>query len=181
MDLGSHRRKESRCSTEDRHCQGSAVHSAGLAPGKTSENRAEPSSIETATMSGSSHYDGHPSDELSMKSSRGSRGRGSRRGRGGRGEKQNVPSKNSREVMISKAMSFILRHGAQKEGLRLDERGYARVDELVHRLLFLVPNTYLPYHLTLSSLRSFSAVDITTSPFFVFSLYDDRADRWWEG
>ncbi len=28
-------------------------------------------------------------------------------------------------------MSFILRHGAEREGLKLDENGYARVDELV--------------------------------------------------
>ena len=44
--------------------------------------------------------------------------------RGGRGPP-------SRDVTISKAMSFVLRHGADKEGLKLDENGYANVAELV--------------------------------------------------
>ncbi|KAI9884619.1 MAG: hypothetical protein M1823_003606 [Watsoniomyces obsoletus] len=59
---------------------------------------------------------------------RGSRGRG----RGG-GSSGGPPS---REVTVSKALSFILRHGAEKEGLKLDEKGYARVDELLswHKL-----------------------------------------------
>ncbi|KAI9795171.1 MAG: hypothetical protein M1816_000193 [Peltula sp. TS41687] len=54
------------------------------------------------------------------------RGPGGGRGGGGGGG-----GGASREVQISKAMSFILRHGAQREGLKLDERGYARVDELL--------------------------------------------------
>ncbi|MCJ1230446.1 hypothetical protein MMC12_007120 [Toensbergia leucococca] len=37
----------------------------------------------------------------------------------------------SREVTISKAMSWVLRHGAEKEGLKLDENGYANVGELL--------------------------------------------------
>jgi hypothetical protein len=37
----------------------------------------------------------------------------------------------SREVTISKALSYILRHGAVKEGITLDAAGYARVSDLV--------------------------------------------------
>lgn len=37
----------------------------------------------------------------------------------------------SRETTISKAVSFVLRHGAGKEGLKLDERGYANAQDLV--------------------------------------------------
>lgn len=36
-----------------------------------------------------------------------------------------------REVTVSKAMSFILRHGAEKEGIKLDAQGYANVADLV--------------------------------------------------
>lgn len=44
----------------------------------------------------------------------------------------NGPRKDpSREVKISKAASYVLRHGAVKEGLRLDESGYVNVRELV--------------------------------------------------
>lgn len=37
----------------------------------------------------------------------------------------------SRDIGISKALSKILRHSAEQEGLKLDKEGYARVDELV--------------------------------------------------
>lgn len=44
---------------------------------------------------------------------------------GGTGQEQ------AREVKISKAASYVLRHGATKEGLQLDERGFLNVGELV--------------------------------------------------
>ena len=59
----------------------------------------------------------------------GRRGGGSSRG-GGR-----PPP--SREMTISKAMSFVLRHGAEREGLKLDKDGYANVAELVRQELLL--------------------------------------------
>ncbi|MCJ1299562.1 hypothetical protein MMC08_002354 [Hypocenomyce scalaris] len=37
----------------------------------------------------------------------------------------------SREVIVSKAMSYVLRHAAEREGLRLDENGYANVADLL--------------------------------------------------
>ena len=37
----------------------------------------------------------------------------------------------SREVLISKKISYVLRHGAEKEGLRLDKNGYANCADLV--------------------------------------------------
>ena len=37
----------------------------------------------------------------------------------------------SRQLAISKALSWVLRHGAEKEGLALDDAGYANVAELV--------------------------------------------------
>ena len=52
-----------------------------------------------------------------------------RRGGGGGSRGGRVPL--PREVTISKAMSFVLRHGAEKEGLKLDENGYANVADLV--------------------------------------------------
>ena len=37
----------------------------------------------------------------------------------------------SREVMISKKVSYVLRHGADKEGLKMDKNGYANCADLV--------------------------------------------------
>lgn len=39
----------------------------------------------------------------------------------------------SREVKVSKALSLILRHAAEKEGIKIDNQGYANVGELVCR------------------------------------------------
>jgi 2'-phosphotransferase len=49
-----------------------------------------------------------------------------RRGRGGKGNQ-------SREVTISKALSLLLRHAAEKEGLKMDSQGYANVADVVCR------------------------------------------------
>lgn len=47
------------------------------------------------------------------------------RDRRGRGQGQ------SREVLISKAMSLLLRHAAEKEGLKMNAQGYASVADVV--------------------------------------------------
>lgn len=53
-------------------------------------------------------------------------------GGGGRGGgKGRHSDQQSRETTISKAISFVLRHGAAKEGLKLDENGYANAADLV--------------------------------------------------
>lgn len=57
---------------------------------------------------------------------RGPRGNGPRGRGGGPGS-----DPQSRETTISKAASYVLRHGAGKEGVRLDENGYANVADLV--------------------------------------------------
>jgi RNA:NAD 2'-phosphotransferase (TPT1/KptA family) len=36
-----------------------------------------------------------------------------------------------RDVVLSKALSYVLRHGAEKEGIALDKQGYAIVSDLV--------------------------------------------------
>lgn len=61
---------------------------------------------------------------------RGPRGNGPH-GRGGRGG--GGSDAQSRETTISKATSYVLRHGAAKEGVRLNENGYANVADLVWR------------------------------------------------
>lgn len=43
----------------------------------------------------------------------------------------------SREETISRAMSYVLRHGAEKEKLRLDESGFINCEVLVSRSDFL--------------------------------------------
>ena len=49
-----------------------------------------------------------------------------RGGRGGRGGRE-LP----REVMVSKKISWLLRHGAEQEGLKLGEGGYVNVADAV--------------------------------------------------
>ena len=60
---------------------------------------------------------------------RGGQGRGKGKGgrQGGGGGGGGAP----REVQISKALSFLLRHGAEKEGLRINEGGWANVRDVV--------------------------------------------------
>jgi RNA:NAD 2'-phosphotransferase (TPT1/KptA family) len=37
----------------------------------------------------------------------------------------------SRDVQVSKALSLLLRHAAEKEGLKMNEQGYASVTDVV--------------------------------------------------
>jgi len=76
------------------------------------------------------------SQDLNISSSRGGRGgnRGTKkknisggRGGGGGGERKVT----NREVAISKALSKLLRHAAEDEGLALDGEGFARVDQVM--------------------------------------------------
>lgn len=66
----------------------------------------------------------------------GRRGRGG--GRGSRGGGRGGAGEENREFLVSKSLSWILRHGAEKEGLALDGEGFARCDELVSVFLFLL-------------------------------------------
>lgn len=59
-------------------------------------------------------------------------GHGHGRGHGSKAAEQ----AESRETTVSKAMSFVLRHGAVREGLVLDENGYANVKDLVGFFFF---------------------------------------------
>ena len=38
---------------------------------------------------------------------------------------------NARAVTISKALSYVLRHAAEREGLKMDAQGYANVADVV--------------------------------------------------
>lgn len=44
----------------------------------------------------------------------------------------------SREVQVSKKMSWLLRHGAEKEGLVLGSGGYMGVNDVVSYVFLLV-------------------------------------------
>lgn len=72
-------------------------------------------------------------DRDGRRSNRGGRGRGkgrvSRGGGGGGGGRGGKPV--DREVLVSKALSKLLRHAAEDVGLALDEEGFARVDQVV--------------------------------------------------
>ena len=52
--------------------------------------------------------------------------------RGGHGERYgDGAGRLSREVQVSKKLSWLLRHGAEKDGLKLGPGGYANVAEVV--------------------------------------------------
>lgn len=63
-------------------------------------------------------------------------GGGGRRGGGGGGGGQD------REVLLSKALSMLLRHRAGEAGVELDGEGYARLDKVVSKLTFF---TFCPF------------------------------------
>lgn len=52
-------------------------------------------------------------------------------GGGSRGGKGRSGGGQSRDVQVSKALSKLLRHDAEKVGLKLDEEGFAGVQEVV--------------------------------------------------
>lgn len=68
-----------------------------------------------------------PPKKDNRKDKKGGRGGGS----GGGGKPRHEDPKTGRQITVSKAMSFILRHAAEKEGLRMDAQGYASVGDLV--------------------------------------------------
>ena len=53
------------------------------------------------------------------------------RGKGKGGKSGGGSGRQSREVVISKALSKLLRHDAEKEGVKLDREGFARLDQVV--------------------------------------------------
>lgn len=77
-----------------------------------------------------------------MPRGRGGRGHGGRGGRGGGsgGRGGGGGEAGGREVTTSKAMSYLLRHGAEKEGVKIDEGGWVRVQDMVSYFLCLLPN-----------------------------------------
>ena len=52
-------------------------------------------------------------------------------GRGGRGGGSRNPANQSREVQVSRKLSWLLRHGANSEGLKLGKGGYVNVQDAV--------------------------------------------------
>ena len=51
--------------------------------------------------------------------------------RGGRGGGSRNPANQSRDVQVSRKVSWLLRHGAGQEGLKLGKGGYVNVQEAV--------------------------------------------------
>ena len=49
----------------------------------------------------------------------------------------------SSEVRISKTLSWLLRHAAQRQGLKIRNDGYVKVDDLVHACLSLLNHSIL--------------------------------------
>lgn len=85
-------------------------------------------------------------EEMVLREDRHSKGRGGR-GKGGRGGSFGAGGGMRRDVTLSKAMSRLLRHQAEKAGIKLDREGYAPLDRVVSfhfLLLLLLPSkTYI--------------------------------------
>ena len=46
-------------------------------------------------------------------------------------DKKKKPRQDSLAVQYSKTLSFILRHGAEKEGFTMDQQGYVPISEIL--------------------------------------------------
>lgn len=55
-------------------------------------------------------------------------------GRGGRGGGSRNPANQPREQQVSRKVSWLLRHGASSEGLKLGKGGYVNVQDAVSSL-----------------------------------------------
>ena len=55
------------------------------------------------------------------------------------GAKLRGQDRDSPDVRISKTLSWLLRHGAQGEGLKIRKDGYVKVDDLVRSLSHVAP------------------------------------------
>lgn len=58
-------------------------------------------------------------------------GKGGKNTAGGKAKNNSANSPKDRDVVISKALSYLLRHGAVKEKLHIDDQGYIAIEELL--------------------------------------------------
>ena len=61
----------------------------------------------------------------------GQRGSGRGRGRDRKGQGLGAGGAAGREVVVSKKLSYVLRHAAEKEGLKMDEKGFVNCADMV--------------------------------------------------
>ena len=63
------------------------------------------------------------------------------------GQQRRGKPSGGRDVTVSKALSLLLRHAAEKEGLKLDSQGYANVADVVRYTLIssLLPPTLVQH------------------------------------
>lgn len=125
------------CQGKNRNCYFSVIRGSQSRLFRSSTSKM---SQQSAEMNAGGLGDG---GELPMGGERARGGRGgSRGGRSGRGGgRGGGGSEGNREFLVSKSLSWILRHGAEKEGLALDGEGFARCDELVsflHSITFFL-------------------------------------------
>ena len=87
------------------------------------------------------------------------------------GAKLRGHDRDSPEVRISKTLSWLLRHGAQGEGLKIRTDGYVKVDDLV--TLGLYPSSSQ----TIALLKPVVFIIIATEPQIENSKYDFKHDQ----
>jgi hypothetical protein len=80
--------------------------------------------------------------------------------RGGRGGGNRNPANQPRDVQVSRKISWLLRHGADQEGLKLGKGGYVNVQEAVS----LLPNSCLVRSGT-SPTRIFDCLEISIAKY----------------
>ena len=73
----------------------------------------------------------HNSQQPKTGTSGSTRHQGPKTDRRERGKGEGRDSKLNRDVLVSKKVSYVLRHGAEKEGLKVDEKGFVNCADLV--------------------------------------------------
>ena len=110
---------------------------------------------------------------------RGGGGGGNNRPRGGKSGKSNGGGEVPREVIVSKKMSWVLRHGAVKEGLKMDEAGYVGCGELVSGgVFFLLFSLFLLFLFWCGIGRRVEEKRRERGVMYVFFLRRDVGIRW---
>lgn len=73
---------------------------------------------------------------MDSRAGRGARGQSSGRGGGGRGRggRRGGGGGSGGDVKLSKALSYVLRHGAAKAGVTMRPDGYVRIAELLNKV-----------------------------------------------
>jgi RNA:NAD 2'-phosphotransferase (TPT1/KptA family) len=93
-------------------------------------------------------------------------------GRGGHGGGSRNPANQSRDVQVSRKISWLLRHGAQSEGLKLGKGGYVNVQDAVslRNFVYHLHSVYNLQDCETTSVYAWDGFDISEA--FSYTFYE---------